>query len=109
LINTLFANKGMATSPHHLASQSAIKVLRDGGNAIEAMVAAAATIAVVYPHMNSIGGDGFWLILKPNGEQIAIDATEAALCILSSIPTGTRASGRRIVQRRVVPAVRSRT
>jgi gamma-glutamyltranspeptidase/glutathione hydrolase len=78
LINTLFANKGMATSPHHLASQSAIKVLRDGGNAIEAMVAAAATIAVVYPHMNSIGGDGFWLILKPNGEQIAIDASGAS-------------------------------
>jgi gamma-glutamyltranspeptidase/glutathione hydrolase len=43
----------------------------------EAMVAAAATIAVVYPHMNSIGGDGFWLILKPNGEQIAIDASGA--------------------------------
>ena len=78
MINTLFANKGMATSPHHLASQSALKVLRDGGNAIEAMVAAAATIAVVYPHMNSIGGDGFWLILKPNGEQIAIDASGAS-------------------------------
>jgi gamma-glutamyltranspeptidase/glutathione hydrolase len=78
LINTLCANNGMATAPHHLASQSALKVLRDGGNAIEAMVAAAATIAVVYPHMNSIGGDGFWLILKPNGAQIAIDASGAA-------------------------------
>ncbi len=78
MINTLCANNGMATAPHHLASQSALKVLRDGGNAIEAMVAAAATIAVVYPHMNSIGGDGFWLILKPNGEQIAIDASGAA-------------------------------
>jgi len=29
--------------------------LRDGGNAVEAMVAAASTVAVVYPHMNSIG------------------------------------------------------
>ncbi|HIF6353065.1 TPA: gamma-glutamyltransferase, partial [Enterobacter cloacae] len=43
---------GMAVAPHHLASQSALSVLRDGGSAIEAMVAAAATIAVVYPHMN---------------------------------------------------------
>ncbi len=52
---------GVAVAPHALAAQSALAVLREGGNAIEAMVAAAATIAVVYPHMNSIGGDGFWL------------------------------------------------
>jgi len=50
---------GMATAPHALASQSAASVLRDGGNAVEAMIAAAATIAVVLPHMNSIGGDAF--------------------------------------------------
>ena len=51
---------GMAVAPHHLASQSALAVLREGGSAIEAMVAAAATVAVVYPHMNGLGGDGFW-------------------------------------------------
>ena len=34
----------------------------EGGNAIEAMLAMAASIAVVYPHMNHLGGDGFWLI-----------------------------------------------
>ena len=39
-------------------------VLREGGNAIEAMVAAAATIAVVYPHMNGLGGDNFWLVSR---------------------------------------------
>jgi len=69
---------GMAVTPHHLASESALAVLREGGNAIEAMVAAAATIAVVYPHMNGLGGDGFWLILPPNGEPVAIDASGAA-------------------------------
>ena len=68
----------MAVAPHHLASQAALAILRNGGNAIEAMVAAASTIAVVYPHMNSIGGDGFWLIAKPNGETVAIDACGAA-------------------------------
>jgi len=59
-------------APHALASQSALSVLRDGGNAIEAMVAAAATIAVVYPHMNSIGGDSFWLMSlnAPSGRQV---------------------------------------
>lgn len=53
---------GIAVAPHALASTTALAVLRDGGNAIEAMVAAAATIAVAYPHMNGIGGDSFWLI-----------------------------------------------
>jgi len=69
---------GMAVAPHHLASQSALAILREGGSAIEAMVAAAATIAVVYPHMNGLGGDGFWLIVPPQGAPIAIDASGAA-------------------------------
>ncbi|HIG8794720.1 TPA: oxamate amidohydrolase [Raoultella terrigena] len=72
------STRGMAVAPHHLASQSALAVLREGGSAIEAMVAAAATIAVVYPHMNGLGGDGFWLIVPPQGEPIAIDASGAA-------------------------------
>ncbi|WP_061324404.1 oxamate amidohydrolase [Serratia rubidaea] len=72
------ATHGMAVTPHHLASQSALAVLREGGSAIEAMVAAAATVAVVYPHMNGLGGDGFWLIVPPDGEPLAIDASGAA-------------------------------
>ncbi len=68
----------MAVAPHSLAAQSALAVLREGGNAVEAMVAAAATIAVVYPHMNSIGGDGFWLVHVPGREPRAIDACGAA-------------------------------
>ncbi|VVC98441.1 unnamed protein product [Leptidea sinapis] len=72
------AQGGMVVTPHHLASQTAIMILRQGGTAIEAMVAAAATIAVVYPHMNSIGGDGFWLIVPPNGVPVAIEACGAA-------------------------------
>ncbi len=72
------APHGMVVTPHHLASQSALAVLRDGGSAIEAMVSAAASIAVVYPHMNGLGGDGFWLIVPPDGPPIAIDASGAA-------------------------------
>ncbi len=65
----------MFTAPHHLAAQTGLTVLREGGNAVEAMVAAAATVAVVYPHMNALGGDGFWLIHLPGqGAPIAIRA-----------------------------------
>jgi gamma-glutamyltranspeptidase/glutathione hydrolase len=59
---TTLAMNGMVTSPHYLASQSGLKVLRDGGNAVEAAIATAATIAVAYPQANSIGGDNFWLV-----------------------------------------------
>jgi oxamate amidohydrolase len=74
MLQTLTSPRGMVTAPHHLAANSACAVLREGGNAIEAMVAAAATIAVVYPHMNSIGGDGFWFISEPGQAPVAIDA-----------------------------------
>ena len=63
MLNTARATHAIAFAPHHLASQSALSVMRDGGNAIEVMVAAAATIAVVYPHMHGIGGDSFWIIV----------------------------------------------
>jgi gamma-glutamyltranspeptidase/glutathione hydrolase len=61
-----------------LAAQAGLAVLREGGNAIEAMVAAASTVAVVYPHMNSIGGDNFWLIAEPGREPVAIMACGGA-------------------------------
>src|ERR1700737_4826219 len=70
--------RGMAVAPHALASQSALAVLREGGNAVEAMIAAAATIAVVYPHMNSIGGDGFWLIARPGQAPRGLEGCGAA-------------------------------
>ena len=78
MLNTTLAARGIAVAPHSLAAQSALAILREGGNAIEAMVAAAASIAVVYPHMNSLGGDGFWLIVPPEGEPVAIDASGPA-------------------------------
>jgi gamma-glutamyltranspeptidase/glutathione hydrolase len=74
MLHTLRARRGMVVAPHHLAAQAGRDVLRDGGNAIEAAIATAACLAVVYPHMTGIGGDGFWLIHYPDGRVHAIDA-----------------------------------
>ncbi len=73
------ATGGMVVASHHLAAQAGLEVLRDGGNAVEAIVTAAAAIGVVYPHMNGLGGDGFWLIHEPGrAAPLAISAIGAA-------------------------------
>ncbi len=78
MLQTARSYGGMVTAPHHLAAQAGLRVLQDGGNAIEAMIAAAATIAVVYPHMNALGGDNFWLFAEPGTDPVGIDACGAA-------------------------------
>jgi oxamate amidohydrolase len=81
MLKTFCALGGMHVAPHHLAAQAGRDVLRDGGNAVEAMVAAAAAIAVVYPHMNALGGDGFWLIHEPGQPVVAVDACGPAAAL----------------------------
>ncbi len=78
MLQTPKSYRGMVTAPHHLAARAGIRVLEDGGNAIEAMVAAASTIAAVYPHMNGLGGDNFWLIHTPGKDVTGIDACGGA-------------------------------
>jgi oxamate amidohydrolase len=78
MLTSTRGRRGMAVAPHSLAAQSALDVLREGGNALEAMIAGAATIAVVYPHMNSIGGDCFWLVYVPGKPPGAIEACGSA-------------------------------
>ncbi len=78
MLHTRRSYNGMVVAPHHLASEAGARVLRDGGNAVEAMIAAASTIAVVYPHMNSLGGDNFWLIHEPGKKPAGIDACGGA-------------------------------
>ncbi|SFF86409.1 gamma-glutamyltransferase 2. Threonine peptidase. MEROPS family T03 [Novosphingobium sp. CF614] len=66
-MKTVTGSQGIVTAPHHLAARAGCDVLRDGGNAVEACVAVAAALTVVYPHMTGIGGDGFWVIREPDG------------------------------------------
>lgn len=64
------APNGMVTSPHALASQAGVDVLRAGGSAVDAAIATAAALAVLYPHMTGVGGDAFWLIHDAKTQQV---------------------------------------
>ena len=69
---------GVVCAPHHGAVEAGRTILAEGGNAVEAMLAMAATIAAVYPHMNHLGGDGFWIVRERTGRISALMAAGAA-------------------------------
>jgi gamma-glutamyltranspeptidase len=77
-LHTAGHRRGIVAAPHGAAVAAGHAILAEGGNAIEAMVAMAAVIAVVYPHMNQLGGDGFWLVREPSGRIRALMAAGAA-------------------------------
>ncbi len=86
MLESHFFDKAAAAAPHRAAAETGRAILAAGGNAVEAMIGMAATIAVVYPHMNAIGGDGFWLIREPGGRVCYIEACG---------PAGSRATPER--------------
>jgi gamma-glutamyltranspeptidase / glutathione hydrolase len=63
--------RGVIATPHRTASEVGAQVLRDGGNAIDAAVAADAVLCVVYPHMTSVGGD-LMAIVWPAGAGVPV-------------------------------------
>src|SRR5687768_4807174 len=67
----VFAPRGMVACPHALASAAGVDLLRSGGSAVDAAIAAAAALAVLYPHMCSIGGDAFWLIYDADANKVS--------------------------------------
>ena len=72
-LHTAGHRRGVTAAPHHAAAEAGRLILAEGGNALEAMVAMAASIAAVYPHMNHAGGDGFWLVREPSGDSARAD------------------------------------
>ncbi len=68
----------MVVSPNPYASQVGTEIMKQGGNATDAMVATLFSLAVVYPRAGNLGGGGFMIIRQPNGKAKALDFREMA-------------------------------
>jgi oxamate amidohydrolase len=83
MLSSAYGFNGGVSAPHRAAALAARDILAAGGSAVEAMVAAAAAIAVAYPHMNGIGGDGFWIIHRPGQAPVAVSGCGRAAGLAS--------------------------
>lgn len=72
------ATFGAIAAPHHLATEAGEQAYRSGGNAIDAALAAATTLTVVYPHNTALGGDLVALVRTPDGSIVCVNATGTA-------------------------------
>ncbi|MBK5350975.1 gamma-glutamyltransferase [Pseudomonas sp. TH41] len=72
------AENGMVVTAQHLASHVGVDVLKDGGNAVDAAVAVAYALAVVYPAAGNLGGGGFMTIQLADGRKTFLDFREKA-------------------------------
>ena len=72
------AKHGMVVSAHSLASEAGVKIMKMGGNAIDAAIATGLALAVVQPGAGNIGGGGFMVVVMKDGRSIAIDFREKA-------------------------------
>jgi gamma-glutamyltranspeptidase len=76
---TTLATRGMVASPNHLASQAGLRLLQQGGNAVDAAVATSAALAVLYPQNTSLGGDLLALVYDARSDDVhALNASGRA-------------------------------
>jgi gamma-glutamyltranspeptidase/glutathione hydrolase len=98
------STNGMAATSHPLATQTAIDLLKAGGNAIDAAIAACATQCVVEPHSTGIGGDCFALY-APNGTNKIVAYNGSGRAPASATPEWYREHGITSIERQSAHAV----
>lgn len=76
--STVYADQGMCATSHPLAAQTAVSILQQGGNAVDAAIGAAILLGFCEPQMTGIGGDMFALVAEPDGEIIGLNASGRA-------------------------------
>ncbi|NRT14678.1 gamma-glutamyltranspeptidase/glutathione hydrolase [Flavobacterium sp. 28A] len=74
----LVSNKAMVVSAREEASKIGTEIMQKGGNAFDAMVATELALAVAYPYAGNLGGGGFMVYRKSNGEVGTLDYREKA-------------------------------
>lgn len=74
----LVATKAMVVSARQEASKVGAEIIQKGGNAFDAMVATELALAVAYPYAGNLGGGGFMVYRKANGEVGSLDYREKA-------------------------------
>lgn len=74
----LVAQKAMVVSAREEASKIGVEIMKKGGNAFDAMVATELALAVAYPYAGNLGGGGFMVYRKANGEIGSLDYREKA-------------------------------
>lgn len=73
-----FAHGGLLACSHPLAAEAGVRMLREGGHAVDAIVAAGAVLAVVEPSASGIGGDAFFLVAESGRAPVALNGSGAA-------------------------------
>jgi gamma-glutamyltranspeptidase/glutathione hydrolase len=74
----ILANEAMVVSAREEASKIGVEIMKKGGNAFDAMVATELALAVAYPYAGNLGGGGFMVYRKANGEKGTLDYREKA-------------------------------
>ena len=98
------APRGVVTSPHSLASAAGVEMLKAGGSAVDAAIATSAALAVLYPHMTSVGGDAFWLIYDARAGTVRYLGGGGRAAASATIEAFARRGLSEIPYRGVVPA-----
>jgi gamma-glutamyltranspeptidase/glutathione hydrolase len=102
--SAVFAGNGMCATSHPLAARTAVSLLEQGGNAVDAAIGAAVLLGICEPQMTGIGGDCFVLLSPPGSEDvIALNGSGRAPAGLSA--DAMRAAGHATVPIRAVEAV----